>query len=395
MAATQVTSSHALAQTAIRTGLVLEAEERALIWRLVGSDPDSVFVVEESPTEDRGTLTKVRFQARNFAPMPKGRTGYEKGLSGSDNWYEDEFRIAYNSLADRELPNVVSDQNEVEFSIKDSALTGMAMDAATILECSLMHIVAGYSPVNHLTAGGPRGTGYSHGGTDYILSGHNAVIEPHATHHFFASDGSGANTTEALVAADPTSTAKSREVFKIISKMRSKNFVTWPMMPASTPWGKGYVVLGSNEFIDQIKENTSESDIYDLARACIEGGMPPENSALWTNEGFKIRDTFFLETGYSCFGTTGGTAGLTTAGEPLSNVQRAVILGARACHIKFGMGYTDGLHLGYTEDIEHRNWSGQIDTVFGAKKTVVNGSPWGVAVYSHYSEATTATARYS
>lgn len=381
MAATAVTNSHALAQTAYRQGLILEVETRALLWNLVGTDPDSVFVVEDSPGEKRGTLSKVRFQAWNPKPMPKGRTGYQKGLASSPTWYEDEFRIGFLDISQGEVENEAADQQQVDFSLMESTQLKMAKEAADILERSLMHIVSGYSPVNDLAT-------YSNGGTDYLMSLCNAAIEPHASHHFFAADASGSNASEAAVAADSTATAKSREIFSILRKLRSKDFVDWPVSPASTPWGRGYVVIGNGEFIEQIKENTSDSDIYDLARACIEGGMPAENSTLWTNEGFKIRNCFFLEHDFATFGTSGSSAGSTTAGEALSNVKRAVILGARAAHIRFGEGFTGGNHLGYSEDKEHQHLSMKIFSVLGAKKTIVNSSPWASAVYSHYSEAT-------
>lgn len=394
MAGTSVTANHALVQTYQRAGLLLQAELRALMLTLAGEDPDSIIHVEPSTGTKRGTTEKVRFQPWNTAPMPKGRASQIWGNEGSDSWFEDSFVIQYYSLADRALESEISDQNEVEFSLNDSAEIGMAHDAAHIIENSIIHQLAGYSPVNDLTAGGPNGVGYSDGTSTYTLSAGNACVEPDTAHHFFCPDASGSNANEAAVAADSTSTMTDRFVNKVIRKVTSDQYgVLYPMAEPMTPWGRGFVCLMDGEGIEQVKENSSDSDIYDLAKACIQGGMDPENSTLWTREGFKIKNVFYLQSDFLTLGTTGGTPGATTAGEPLANVARALLLGARAAHIRWGEGFSRNKWLGYTEEPFHRRRSMQVDTVYGCKATIVNSQRWASAVISHYSERT--TARYS
>lgn len=400
MAGTAFTSSSALAQTYQRAGLILQAELRCLMLALCGEDPESVIVVEPSTGTKRGTREKIRFQPWNTAPMPKGRMSQVWGQEGSDSYLEDSLDIQYLVLSDRAIENEVSDQNEVEFSLMESSEIGLAHDAARVLEFSIMHQLAGYSPVNDLTAGGPNGTGYSHGTSTYIMSCGNACIEPDTAHHFFAPDSSGSNANEAAVAADSSSVVTDRFVNKCLRKLRSDRYgVTYPMMPAMTPWGKGYIYLDSTEGLEQVKENSSDSDIYDLARACIEGGMPPENSTLWTNEGFKIRDVFYLASDFITLGTTGGTPGDDTAGEFLANVQRGLLLGARAGHIRWGEKFSRNKWLGYSKETFHRRLSHLTDTVFGMNVTIPSTPPadrdasgnqrWASAVISHYSEVTT------
>lgn len=385
MAGTSVTPSHALAQTAYRTGLILETETRALMMALAGTDPESVFVIEDRPGAERGSNLKIRFQAWNYQPRAKTRTGQIIGAEGNDVWFENSININYFSLADRALENVVDDQNYVSFDLKDSAQIGMAKDASTILECSLIHHMAGYSPVNAAT--------YS--AANYDLSGGNATTEPDTAHHFFFDDASGTNASEANVAADPTAVPTNRFIDEKIAVLQSRNFVQWPIAPAMTPWGKAYVYVDSLEAINKIKQNSPDSDVYDLTRACIEGGMPIENAAIWTGEGFKIGGVIYLASDYTTLGTTGGTAGATTAGSALANVQRGILLGARAGHIMYGEGFTGGNHLGYSEFTAHRRLSMQIDTVWGVNVNIVNGQRWGSAVFSHYSSAGTSNARYT
>lgn len=393
MAGTSVTSSHSLVQTYQRPGLILQAELRALMLALSGDDPESVIVVEPSSGAKRGSTEKVRFQPWNTAPKPKGRGTQSFGNEGGDTWFEDSYGINYLRLADRALESEISDQNLVEFSLRDSAEMGLAHDSAHIMECSFIHQLAGYSPVNdtaNITAGG-----YSDGTTDYVLSLCNAAVEPDAQHHFFCPNSAGvASANEAAVAADSSCVITNRFVDKTRRKLTSDRYgVLYPMTPAMTPWGRGFVCLVGGQGMEQIKENSSDSDIYDLARACIEGGMDPENSTLWTNEGFKIKDTFYLQTDFITTGTTGSSAGSTTAGEFLANTERALLLGARAMHLRFGEGFSRNKWLGYMETPWERRLSMFTDTVVGGKATIVNGQRWGSAVITYYADVT--TARYS
>lgn len=384
MAGTAITPSHALNQQRYRTGLILEAETRALLMALSGTDPESVFVIEDRPGANRGSNMKIRFQAKNFAPRGKIRTSQILGAEGGDTWYEDSLGINYFVLADRALENVVDDNQYVDFDTKESAQIGLAEDCATIIECSLMHHMAGYSPVN--------ATSYSD--LNYDLSGANAVTEPDTSHHFFFDDASGTNSSEANVAADPTAQPTNRFIDEKLALLMSRKYVQWPLCPAMTPWGKAFVYVDSLDAINKIKQNSPDSDIYDLTRACIEGGMPIENAAIWTGEGFKINNVIYLASDYTTLGTSGGTPGATTAGSALSNVERGVLLGARAGHILYGEGFVEGNHLGYSEDMTHRRLSFLADTVWGVKTTIVNSQRWGSAVFSHYSAATTSNARY-
>lgn len=395
MAGISITSQHALVQTYQRPGLILQAELRALTMLLMGEEGDSVIVVEPSTGAKRGSTEKVRFQPWNTSPMPKGRGTQSFGNEGGDQWFEDSYGIGYLRLADRAIEGEISDQGLVEFSLRDSAETGMVHDAAHIWECSTIHQLAGYSPVNHLTAGAPNGAGYSDGTTDYTMSLCNACVEPDAAHHFFAPNSAGAaSANEAAVAADASCVLTDRFVNKSLRKLRSDRYsALYPLAPASTPWGRGYVCLCSGAGMEQVKEQSSDSDIFTLAQSCIEGGMDPENSTLWTNEGFKIKDVFYLQSDFITPGTTGSSAGSTTAGEFLSLTERALILGARAMHVRFGEGFSRDTWLAYKDTTWERRLSMFVDTVVGGKVTIVNGQRWGSAVITHASDVT--TARYS
>jgi hypothetical protein len=402
MAGSSFTSASAQAHTYRRAGLILEAEQRCNFLLLCGSDPDSIVHVEPSTGTKRGTTEIITFQPHNRSPMPKGRLSQIWGQEGSATYLNDSLVMTYLVLADGAVENEVSDQNEILFSQRDSEHTRMAHDAAIVMECSGLHQLAGYSVVNDLTSGGPNGTGYKDGTSNYILSFGNPCVEPDTQHHFFADDNSGTNANEAAVAADPTSFLSDKLVRRAIRKMVSDSLGNkYPWALPQTPWGKGYVCLTTGEGMDQVKARISENEIWDLARACIEGGMDPENSMLWSYDGFKFRDVFYLQNDHLPLGTTGSSAGSTTAGEPLPNCQRSLLLGPRAAHIRWGEGFSRDKWAGFKKEEFMRRYSCMTDTVVGMNVTIPNSGSrtetgaqrWGSCVLSHYTEIT--TARYS
>jgi hypothetical protein len=388
MSGISVTSSHALAQTAYKTGLALQTETRALLCRLMGAESENpVFVMEESPEAQRGSTLVSRFQSRHRSPMPFGRASNVIGQGDTPTWYSQDVDIHYLGLAKGEIENLVADQNEVSFALKEAELLMMAQNAGTVIEASFIHQCAGYSPVN--------AAAYTVDGTPYVLSGCNAVTEPDAAHHFFAPGASTTHTAESTIPADPTAWLTSRFVNSKLAMLQSRNHVQWPFAPASTPWGEGYVLLTSLEGIDQVKQNSSDSDIYDLEKACIQGGMDPNNASLWTGEGFKINNVFYLAHDGIGLGTSGSSAGSTTAGSVLGNCQRSLLLGAGAGCVRFGENFTGGVHMGFEEFKALRRWTGIIDTVWGMTMRIVNGERWASAVFSHYSSSGSSTAQYS
>lgn len=397
MAGSSHTSASQQAQTYRRAQLILEAEQRCNAMLLLGEDEDSVIHVEKSTGTKRGTTEVITFQPKADAPMPFGRLSTVWGEEDAPDYLNDELKMAYIGLAKGAIENEISDQNEIEFSQKDSVHTKMAQDSATIMECSIWHQLAGYSVVNDLTT-------YRKGTTDYVMSLGNPCVEPDAQHHFFCPDNSGVNANEAAVAADSTSFMSASVVNKAIRKMTTDRLGNnYPWAPPMTPWGKGYVCIVTGEGMDQLKARISDNEIWDLARACIEGGMDPENSTLWQHEGFKYRGVFYLQNDYLPLGTTGSSAGSITAGEPLANAQRSLLLGPRAGHIRWGEGFSRERWAGFKSETFFRRYSCMSDTVCGMNVTIpfapggsrtdAGNQRWGCAVISHYTEST--SARYS
>lgn len=403
MAGTTFSYASNQAQTYRKSGLILEAELRCLSFLLCGEDPRSIIHVEPSTGTNRGVREVITFQPWNHQPTGFGWGQQVWGNEDVDTQMNDYLDIAYIGLAKRARENEIYDQNVVEFSMKESNDEGLAHDSATIAECSFFHQLAGYTPVNRLTLGGTGNKfAYQKGKTKYTHSWGNPTVEPDAAHHFFCPGVGGPNANEAAVAADVTAMPTNRVVEAAFRKLAGDQFSSvngnlWPMVPAMTPWGEGYVYLGSREALSAIKEQSSDSDVYDLARACIEGGMDPENSTLWTNEGFKLRNIFYLASDFITLGTT-GTAGSDTAGAARANVERGLLLGARAGHIRFGEKFSRSNWLGYFQTRLERRFSEATDTVAGmnvcipnnGSRTETGAQRWGCGVLSNFTERTVA-----
>lgn len=402
MAGMSFGSASAQAQTFRKSGLILEAELRCLALLLCGKDPDSIIHVEEDGGTKRGVREVITFQPWNHQPMGFGSGETVWGHEESNTQLNDTLDIEYIGLASAAMENEIFDQNSIEFSMEESEDVTLGHSSALRMETSIFHQLAGFTPVNRLTAGGTYGFAYQKGKSKYTHSCGNPCIEPDAAHHFYCPGVAGPNLTEAAVAADPTAVPNNRFVEDVMRQVTGDRFSSgttnlWPMAMPTTPWGRGFVYLGSRHALAKIKEQSSDSDIFTLAEACIQGGMDPENSTLWTNEGFKKSDIFYLSSDFLTLGTT-GTAGSATASSALANVERGLFLGARAGHIRFGEKFSRSQWLGYVRTPWERRISEFTDTVFGMNVTIPNtgnrtdsGSQrWGCAVISNYTERTAA-----
>lgn len=364
----------ALARTAIRSGLTVEAERAVRAYALAGSEPtDALYVIEDANAQ-RGWSIKTRFLTVNHSTIPDPRGVSTIGTEGSREPVEDTLNIRYFQLAKGAIENLTADQNAVDFDLLAAEHTGMTRETSEILEKGVMNQLCGNVLVND-TATYP----------DYGLSMGNAAVNPDTDHHHMC----GGETTEAGVAGNTSAVLTNREVENVTKKMRSLRYVDYPIPPASTPWGELYVCFCSGDGMEQLKENNTDSDIYDLSKAEIQGGMDPKLSTLMTGEGFIKSHVLYLESDY----ITNGLSGATQASAAFSgvtsqaNCHRAVVLGAQAMHMRYGMNYTDGLHLGYVEHRVMRKLHMVIDTVYGGKVSIVNNQRWASFVVSHYAAA--------
>jgi hypothetical protein len=367
-----VPTGSALALIATRAGVVLDAERAVRLMPLVSTNPTAAIVQEEMGAEKRGSTVKINFKVSRHGTslIPKVRGDVVVGNTATRDTKTDSLGLDYLVLSDGEAVNAVADQGNVNFALVENEQILMAREASEIIEMSFMNQLCGYTPVNDLAV-------YP----VYGQSGCNPCTEPDTSHHFFA----GGKSSEATVAADSNAQLTNRDVDGTIRKMRSLDYMSYPISPADTPWGERYIAIPNGDGMAQVKENNTDSDIYDLSKAQLQGGGSSEDNPVTTVEGFMLNSVVYLESDYATFGTSGGTPGATTTGSKRGNCKRCPILGARALHVIYGEGYVDGLHLGYAEHQVLRNLTMIIDTVWGTKAAIVNAQRWGSAVITHYS----------
>jgi len=375
MAGQSIPYSSPLAQQMYRSGLILETERTVRAFAFAGTEPNNAIVIEDKPGTGRGNNIKLRFRATNHTRIPKSRGVNVLGTEDTRATLEDDISLRYFVMADGAVENL-TDQMEVDFALIENEQIGMAKEAGEIFEKSAMNQLCGYSVVNDTSI-------YP----DYAWSGGNIVTEPDSAHRYFCPDNNGSNANEAAVAADSNSILTNRVVDEVTKRMRSLDYITYPIAPAAVsfvPGGEAYLVFAHGDGMQQVRSNSSDSDVYDLSKAAIQGGLPPQLSNLVTGEGFYIGKTLYLESDFCTSGTNGadGSSGIATR---QGNVKRAVVLGARAAHLVWGESFTGGNHLGYKEMLVYRRLGMISDTTYGLKATLVNGQRWASYVISHYS----------
>jgi len=353
----------ALNLTKAKAGLILEAELSTPLSAFVGTEDTSAFVLEDRAGATRGSTFNIRFTAANRNEAPKGAGDPTVGSESTEAEYEDSVALRYLKY-DGKVENYILEQGLVDFDRKAQVLSRLALQWAYLDERTVFNQLVGNTLVN---------TGY----TDYGFSGGNIVTAQDANHIYYCPDGSGANTTDAQVAGDATSVLDTHVIDDLVTRATSTAWVDWPMVPADTPFGPLYILICHGTGFQQIKENSTGSDMYDLSKAAIQGGLDLSMSPLITGEGFIYGKTLVLRSDFAPQGITTGAA--------QANTRCAAFFGARAGHWMYGESFSDGDHLGYSEHVVHRRLSILTDTVRGFKRTIVNGTSWSSFRVVHYS----------
>jgi len=358
---TAIGYGNSLRETMYRAGVILEAERATPLSAFVGSGDGNALVLEERPGNKRGDTVKIRFaKANDTAPITS--TATILGQEESTTYYEDSVNIRYFGYTGS-VDNIPASQNNVSFNLKDGERSRIALQWAYNREKSIINQLVGNTLLNS--------------DADYGRSGGNIVTAQDTNHLYWAPDSSGANTTDALVAADDTAILTTRVIDDLVTRAVSSDYVEWPIAPAETPLGPLYVFVVHPTGYQQIRTNSAASDCYDLQRALLEAGLEPDDSPLFNGEGFIYNNTLVLRSDFCPQGITSAAA--------QANSRVGAFFGARAGHVVYGEGFTDGNHLGWAEHVQLRRWSCLSDTIWGVKRTIVNDVSWGAFRVAHYS----------
>lgn len=369
---------NALTEKNYRSGITLATQLQSYIWNFVGDggedggDPSTAMIVKiDRPGSKRGDSVKVRFADINYDEKPLQRASQVLGQEGTTPRFETDLVLRYQGFAGR-IDNVPADQNNVSFDLKRGEIDRIVRQWAYNFDRGWLYHAVGYTPANDA-------------GTDFSTTSCNAVTALDAAHILYAPDTNGANANPAAVAAESSSVLTTDLVDEAVAQMTTRQTVSggygvkWPFAPCKTPFGELFVLLTHPTGFKQIRTNSGDSAFYDLSRAELEGGGVYRNNPLITGQGTIYNNTLILSSNWLPPGITSSAA--------QDNTRMAAFLGARAFHVLFGEGYAGDSFLGWSEHMVHRTWSCLSDTVWGLKRTDVDGQSWASAAIVHYSHA--------
>ncbi len=367
---TSIGYQDALNEKTYRAGVTLAAQLQTYLYNFVeedetGESSSTAGVVSINRTGTRrGDKLDVRFADINRDEEPKTRLSQVLGQESSTPRYTDTVQIRY-LLFDGAVENEVADQQNVSFSLKKGEIERISRQWAYAWDKSWINQLCGNTVVNSVP--------------DYGLSGGNAVVAQDTSHQVYA-PGTAAWTTAAQVAADTTAVMTTRVIQTMVSKITSPNYVQWPAAPCDTPFGQLFVCLVGEAGYQQIRNNGSASDFYDINKAAIQGGSDYRDNPIITGEGCIFENTLILKSVFM-------PKALASASTYQANTRVAALFGARACHMMYGEGFAEGDHLGWSEHQQHRRLSMIADTVYGLKRTIVNDQSWASSIATHYADA--------
>lgn len=362
MASTVIGTSHEIAQTIYRAGLIQQAEVNTLAASFWGTEDDAVCQLQEDFTRERGDTMKIRFSP-TVDQTGFGDQDEIEGNESSLTWDTDTLTINYHAFA-YALSGVMS-QQRTNINLKKTSLTKLAIQWTRHWERNFFNQACAYTPVNSTA--------------NYSLSGMNIVTAIDAD-HIVRANSLG---TDDLVGADTSATMSLDYIDELVTRASSTAYLDYPIPPSSS--GYYYLVLHT-ENAKQLRQNTSAGDWQDIQRALLEGGLDYKSSPIAKGFLGLYNNTIIVSSDYI---PKGVQAADSTAA--VSNTRRAVFFGARAMVAGFGNGYTDGNHLDWVEQTrDYRKWGVMADSVYGMKRILfddLSGSKqtYGLQILTLYS----------
>lgn len=337
-----IPSSSVLKEQLYRPGLTHQVERQTFMLSFADTAEDAGIVILEEFTKKRGDAIQIR-----FSPTEDTRDGYVvgdtiQGTEADPGVLIDSMKIDW--LGEAFKVDDPMSQQRVSWDMKKTCyIKGMAWWSRRFEQWTLNQL-AGYTP-----AMGAAQTNYKRTGLQPVIAVDSA--------HTFRPNG---------IANDQSLTANERMSLNWINELMlratSDVFLDWPLLPC--PDGYFHLVMHPICWRD-LRNNTSPGDFEDLQRARLEGGQKYESSAF--AQGYsglynrtKLHVSDFVPKGVN---STDATAAVT-------DVRRAVLIGAHAGTLAFGQGYNNENHLDWTERVfEYKKWGVLVDCIGGFKRT--------------------------
>lgn len=362
MSTTSYGVNDALAMKAWSRKLSVEVSKATAIAPLIGKSANSIIQMKEELNKDKGD--KVTFGLRmqlNGAGVTESET-----LEGN----EESLTTYADSLFINELAHAVRVKNEgtidvqrVPFSLREEAKDGLRDWYADRLSLSFF-----------IHAGGYTAPSIDFEGSTITLSskywGFNTPIAPSASRVLRA--GSAAND-QSLISSNVFTLDL---IDKAVEKAKTANP---KIRPVRVDGGNHYVMYIHPYQTTSLRTNTSTGQWLDIQKAAERRGSdnPIFSGALGVYNNVILREAEHVVQGVSSADSS-----------KVTNVRRAVLLGAQSCVASFGMKFTPEKYDMREELFDYQRELGvSVHTVFGMKKTVFNSVDFGTVVVPTYAAA--------
>lgn len=247
------------------------------------------------------------------------------------------------------------DQQRVPFDIRDQAFRGLRDWWSDRLSESFFNQVCGYTAE-----------------TNTKRTGLQAAIAPSANRVIRA--GSQAND-QALTSSDTFT-------LDLIDKAREKAETGDQPVPPIMVNGEKTFVLYLHDFqVTSLRTNTSTGQWMDIQKAAMQGGQVSDNP-IFTNALGQYNNVVLRKANDVTQGVNSST------GVAVANTRRAVLLGAQAAYVAFGMKHSGGKFRWNEELLDHkRKLEVSAFSIFGLKKCVFNSEDYGVVTIPTWAAA--------
>jgi len=362
MAVTRIGVNDPLAVKTWSRQLAVEVSKATAIAPLIGTSSNAIIQLKDETAKASGD--KVTFGLRrqligNGVSESSTLEGNEEALST----YSDMVMLNELAHAVRVRNDGTIDAQRVPFNLRDEASQGLIDWYADRLSMTAFLHFCGYNG-NAVTFEGRNVT------LSNVHQGFNTPTAPSSSRVFWAGNKT---RDEDLVAADLFDLSL---IDKAVERAKLANPKIRPVRVVGAE--NVYVCYLHPTQVTALRANTGAGQWLDIQKAAYSGSRsknPIFDGSLGMYNGVVLREAEHV------------MPGLDSAGQEITNVRRAVLLGAQAGIIAFGKDRTAEKYKLVEELFDYQRELGvAAKTVFGFKKTVFDGQDFASIVISTYAE---------
>lgn len=333
-----------------------EALKATPIAPLIGSDENSIITRKDETTKGPGDRVRMTLF---MTPTGDGFTEnqpVEGNAEALTNFSDDLIINELGHAVGVKSQNTI-DQQRVPFNIRDQGFRGLRDWWSDRMSVTFFNQVCGNTAES-----------------DTRYTGLQAASAPTTNRVLRAGSQS---TDQALTTADTFT-------LDLIDKAREKAETGDPPVNPIMIGGEKMFVMYLHDFqVTSLRTNTSTGQWQDIQKAAMTGGQVSKNP-IFTNALGQYNNVILRKANHVTLGVH------STTGAAVANTRRAVLLGAQAAYVAFGMKHTGGKFRWNEELLDHkRKLEVSAFSIWGLKKCVYNSEDYGVVTIPTYAAAAT------